>query len=614
VGLVNLTTNLKSLRYGNDQLGGGNSGQPYIKTSIPKGFNDLQLSNNDFILRGGALAVKNSAIDVLRLGKMFADTKSPSGLLFIAKQNLLSRTAVRTQASTGLLNEGVYTPLSTLAEAGLVAFGGHVNKQGLNPFAGIGAGGYYNGTYLQALKPQTTNDAPSAENRLIQLFGYKILPSNALLPPNQSGLKNTNDINTSSDNILITYNGGPGSILGVGKTNINIARTNNEGILQTTYNPNKFNPKLGNTNFITTGYNDFITVNQDNIIKGSSGGISNGRVNLPEVTIIDEKFSLDNERNTTSYAPLISRDFRDRLLDTLSNNNSQEGIETSLISKSPNYTTRNLESRVNIGGKNNLGPGSRQGKNLVSYTNGSGIGPIDRLNSLSVYQRGTVKPIKKVNDLVKFRIAVIDNNNPDLKTFIHFRAFINNFSDSYNANWNPVTYLGRGENFYTYSNYTRAISMAWTVAAQSKEELIPMYKKLNYLASSLTPYYTPKGYMTGNLVQLTVGGYLYETVGIINSITYDIPEESPWEIGINDVGDSDSSVKELPHIIQVTNFSFTPIQNFIPSLQDGENGPSRYISLDNGDNNNYVNFAPTQENIEDVQNKLNKFNFTNLIK
>ena len=246
MGLINLTTNLKSLRYGNDQLGGGNSGQPYIKVSIPEGFNDLQLSNNDFILRGGALAAKNSATDILRLGKMFADTKSPSGILFIAKQNLLSRTAVRTQASTGLLNEGVYTPLSTLAEAGLVAFGGHVNKQGLNPFAGIGTGGYSKGTYLQALAIQTINIGDSVENRLVQLFGYKIVPSSAY---KRNALKDTNDVNTSSGDILITYKGGPGSILGVGKTNINIARTNNGGRLQTAYNPIELNPKQGGANF-----------------------------------------------------------------------------------------------------------------------------------------------------------------------------------------------------------------------------------------------------------------------------------------------------------------------------------------------------------------------------
>ena len=151
--------------------------------------------------------------------------------------------------------------------------------------------------------------------------------------------------------------------------------------------------------------------------------------------------------------------------------------------------------------------------------------------------------------------------------------------------------------------------MGWTVAAQSKEELIPMYKKLNYLASSLTPYYTPKGYMTGNLVQLTVGGYLYEQVGIINSITYDIPEESPWEIGIDDGGGVDNTVKELSHIIRVTNFSFTPIQDFIPSLQLDENGTSRYISLkSNNSNNSYDDLQlRTRENSEDLSNLFKNF-------
>jgi hypothetical protein len=59
-------------------------------------------------------------------------------LLFIAKQQLLSRTAVRTQTS-GILNEGIYSPLNTLAQAGVSAFGGHLNKQGINPFSQTGA-------------------------------------------------------------------------------------------------------------------------------------------------------------------------------------------------------------------------------------------------------------------------------------------------------------------------------------------------------------------------------------------------------------------------------------------------------------------------------------------
>jgi hypothetical protein len=133
MSLINLKTNLKSLKYGKDQFDGGSSNQPYIQTEIPEELGEYGFLNKDFILRGGSRAVTDSLIDVKRLGKYFTDTKNPSGLLFVTKQNLLSRLAVKTQTS-GFLNEGVYTPLSTLTQAGGNAFGLHVNKQGLNPF------------------------------------------------------------------------------------------------------------------------------------------------------------------------------------------------------------------------------------------------------------------------------------------------------------------------------------------------------------------------------------------------------------------------------------------------------------------------------------------------
>ena len=142
-----------------------------------------------------------------------------------------------------------------------------------------------------------------------------------------------------------------------------------------------------------------------------------------------------------------------------------------------------------------------------------------------------------------------------------------------------------------------------------------MYKKLNYLASVCAPDYSNSGYMRGNLVQLTIGGYLYETVGIIRGFTYEMPQDATWEIGINTLGtglDEDriqaaEGVKELTQLIRVTGFRFTPIQNFLPRTQtltfgelatkeDGTLSPTkvegyglqRYISLSNGFNNNYT--------------------------
>jgi len=107
MALISQRTNLKSLRYGQDRVGGGSSNQPYIKSKIPDNSSSLDRSGGiDFLLRGGTLAPSRAIQDVSRLTKMFFDFKSPNGVLFTAKQNLLSRTGVKTQAS-GILNEGV---------------------------------------------------------------------------------------------------------------------------------------------------------------------------------------------------------------------------------------------------------------------------------------------------------------------------------------------------------------------------------------------------------------------------------------------------------------------------------------------------------------------------
>ena len=117
-----------------------------------------------------------------------------------------------------------------------------------------------------------------------------------------------------------------------------------------------------------------------------------------------------------------------------------------------------------------------------------------------------------------------------------------------------------------------------------------MYKKLNYLASTLAPDYSQAGFMRGNIVKMTLGGYLYDQPGIIRSLTYTVPMESTWEIGINESGRLDPSVKQLPHMIKVTGLQFTPIQKFVPARADSILDPSqKYIALAN--NNESSNYA-----------------------
>ena len=569
MSLVNLTTNLKSLRYGRDRQGGGDSGQPYITTPIPEsiGVDKFGLNNtgySDFLLRGGTLLAKNTVDDVSRLTKMFLDLKSPNGIFFTAKQLMLSRSNVKTQASPIAFNNGIYLPTSTVAQAGVNALGIHLNKQGIDP---TGLTNNLTGIPNLLTQPSYTNVLksrviPLDENRLWDLTQKKVYTDSA------------------NSKILYQYGGGPGSILGtVGRTRIDRVS----------------NTRAGESSIKSTGrfkyYNvRTMTYEQISKIKGDAASRMNAKIG-------------------TNFTKLL----------TPPNTPLQKSYNN--ISKTLSYRTQNIEKRVNLGS-----PGKRGNKS--SYVigkrdeNGKVIGPTDKLNALPLYKSEGVLSNEITNDLVKFRIGVIDNDDPSKKTYIHFRAFIQGMNDSYSSKWSGTQFVGRGEELYRYGGFSRSISLSWTVVAQSKQELIPMYQKLNYLASTMAPDYSTDGYMRGNLVSLTIGGWLFEQVGFIEGISYDIPDDSPWEIAIGDGVDNsgsfnDSSVKEMPHRIEVSGFKFTPIQSFVPATQqntyagqDPNNpnqavyegvdgnfvqsyGKERYIMLSNGGDSENSNSTTT---------------------
>lgn len=605
--LLDLRTNLKSLKYGNDRPGGGDSGQPYIKKPLYADPNKIPVGN------GVVLASIHTLEDISRLTKMFFDLKSPNGPLFILNQNLLSRTGVKTQAS-GLLNDGVYLPTSTLAQAGVSAAGLHFNKQGINPVPGTFGS---RTTYSDVVTNNQVN------NRLENFYKDKIL--------------------SVSVGDIWSYGGGPGSVLGIGPTHIRFAdqRTgiNNPyfkdkknfftGKYVTDASKNKTYFSLGeNKNIPSSNLSNFLRFTRSgsftvsnlyeynqNLIYDGIQEFTNigrtqpgGRTGVFTVGINDGALSY-SEINamaiSSSTTPGNMLDFRTILRDNINLNSTTTGKST-VMSDAPDYLDQNFEKRVNIGGTSTKqGPGYKAGKNLYSYEKGSGIGPIDRINAHPIYYSGVVDTNAKapINDLVKFRIASIDAGSPNFKTFMHFRAFLNSITDNYSADWNPYNYVGRGEKFYSYGGFDRTLTLSWTVAAQSREELSPMYKKLNYLASTLAPSYSPSGYMRGPLVQLTIGGYVYEQVGFITGLTFEIGEDSPWEIGIRDKGIDtttatyDNNVKELSHYIRVSSFNFTPIHDFVPKTQPkGDwNGKSRFIALDDGGGNNLYDAPPTSE-------------------
>lgn len=534
--LIDLKTDLKSLKFGNDRPQGGSSNQPYIQTPIPDDDKQGIPSTEDFLLRGGLSAPLNAAKDVSRLTQMFFDSKDPSGLLFTAKENLLSRTGVKTEASTTA--GAIYTPLSTLGQSAIGFAGGHLNLLGLDPtgLSSLGVPSYYD--YIKDL-----NGVSSAENfnRLVSLSDTRTSNSKSgkkiKLFPNGSTNENSKKFGT-----FMEYGGGPGSILGIGKTRLKFATNPTRNSGKRTW---EVGTKIGN----------YKTWSKQQI----------------------ELLGDDYNSSKKTGNPII-QDFRGDLL-------KESNFESTIMSSAPDYTDKKINERVNYGDPGNNTGDNGQKKNVYNYSTGGKI--VDAINHSGIYEGGTLEEDDtdinpKLKDLVNFSIGVLQNKKEGNPIYMKFRSFIDSFDDSYSADWGSTQYAGRGDKFYNYQGFERKISMGFTVYAQSKAELIPMYRKLNYLASSLAPSYSTGGFMQGNLVYLSLGGYLHKQLGFITGLSYTVPQESTWEIGIDEKGGVDKTTSVLPHMIKVSGLSFTPIHEFLPQKSTNHRyQKQKYISLYN---------------------------------
>ena len=587
--LIEMTSDLTSLKFGRDRRGGGDSGQPYFTKDIPGRLQSINSYNtgflgSDFLVRGGVGSGISIREDGERLLKFFADTKSVNGLLFTAKQNALSLQSSLTGAGPGRF----YLPTSTLAQAAVNPLGIHLNKQGTGILP-------RDDKYFTLTKDSKTETGYNTNvlgdgnrNKLLLLYETKIISptSNSL-----TFKSNLQKFGISGDPTQIqSYIGGPNSLVG-NRTKIGRVFDTQEGII--------------NNKYLPSGANQFV---------------------LYTPNLIVNKTIVGNTRSTTIGGNIsnFTQDFVDPPTSEgfvgpprPSETGADQDRVKQLIGKPTNYTDFNRNKTYGEPDAGNYSVTRDRSvyydfdlkNNILTGTERDNIYRPDKINSTPLYVTGeeSAKAGTGYDDIVKFNIGVIDLDGTSESrntTWIHFRAYINSFNDQYTSTFNPVKYMGRGNSFYKYDGYTRAISMDFRVVVHSKYEQSIIYDKLNYLASVTAPNYSAGWFMRVNLIKVTVGDYLNNTIGILNGLSYSIPQESPWDIGRNSDGKQDNNSLQMPFIIDVGGFSFTPIHNFIDKtvpnsyITEGKEKPDqRYISLGAGGKGYAIN-----KNLRNIEN------------
>jgi hypothetical protein len=183
---------------------------------------------------------------------------------------------------------------------------------------------------------------------------------------------------------------------------------------------------------------------------------------------------------------------------------------------------------------------SRNFSNLeVNYANQKnsdrGLSYVDTLNAQLPY----VEPAgriddKSIEDLDFIRLKFSSPSRVNKKGMSAlFRATITGLTETMSPTWDPNKFIGNPFSFYTYTGIEKTVGFSFKVYSSNQQEHIAVWERLNFLTSLVYP----QGYVDGAIVppfiKFSMGDLYKNKDCFIESLTYTIPDDATWEIGID---------------------------------------------------------------------------------
>jgi hypothetical protein len=562
---------------------------------------------DDGLIRGGVVtALERSLVDTARIAKWMV---SPKGLLWVVKQVGLGLTNPKVETiGPGILarQTRIHTGLASLLSVPGSAFGLHFTRHGI-PFLNE-ASSYENVQKALKTSYNTKNRLIGLKDQLFKNIVSKEVTLNGGPIPLLSGLA------------------GPNSVYGIGTTSHRRYVNSEEGLrsgILAAFAAALFGrpqPPTPKTYSIESQYASSIsiaattsksddkkkdkrtldelkTIGLGDAANSTSAGQNGKGIETNEARAKQYKDTPVNDINnyiTVAYNKLDKSKSKANSTSINDFRNDLDKDTKGFTGKPANanyFSDNNLEKRYGFGNVGQVGAdrtkplefiqpnfdGSKEGrKGLLIKPNFRG----DKVNAIDVYNdtkarldRSEVYPAG-AEDLIKF---YFEDGNQGINV-MPFRCTMTGFSDSFSPGWDRIDIMGRPDGAYLYTSFERSISFNFMVAAMSRSEMIPMWRKLNLLASYTMPDFDGSGGRpAGPFMRLTIGSLFQQTPGFLTSLSYTIPDDATWDIA-EDVA-TNKVAKQLPMVVEIS-AAFTMVGDYRPqlggrvySLQDINGGP-----------------------------------------
>lgn len=158
---------------------------------------------------------------------------------------------------------------------------------------------------------------------------------------------------------------------------------------------------------------------------------------------------------------------------------------------------------------------------------------INSNSDLSAMYPGWTKWDPDKDDLIAFYFYDVVNNK-----YIPFRATVKGISEGNTAFWDELRFIGRADQLYSYNGFSRTLSFTFNIVINSISELLPTWKKINYLAGIVKPAnYTASDKFNNVYSKFIVPPMFMVTIGdlykfqpmVVTSININVPDDASWE-------------------------------------------------------------------------------------
>lgn len=211
----------------------------------------------------------------------------------------------------------------------------------------------------------------------------------------------------------------------------------------------------------------------------------------------------------------------------------------------------------------------------------------DYLNSLGTYsapngefQKDAAGKFYEDYDFIPLRFYSIAK-----ETAVNFRATLSGVTETLSPSWDANKTLGNPFSYYTYSGIERTITFTFKVFSLNSTEHKQAWEKLNFLTGLVYPAngigLSGQIFVTPPFLKLTLGDMFKNAEGFIESLSYDIEDTYPWEIGFDVDQTTDLENWKLPRIINVNvtyKFLDTMGDSYSINEEDGSVIANRFYS------------------------------------